>query len=223
MRYVKWTLVMAILVLAASAVYAECVVCPGPQPVKVACPTVCVAPCPDPCPQVCPQPCPCPEAVPAAVGAGPAALLPCDACEFDPVFARNMYAHNSVIIAVTEYGMTRASDANLRDISSEIRGYMVSANSKLQSWYGAIACDVASPDCLKAQAVIDQLASTPANCFDAVYARTLAELLRQSNSADLVGGRMALTPAMRQQAQFLSRKSADWVFRLDRWVAQNPS
>jgi hypothetical protein len=129
-----------------------------------------------------------------------------------------MFAQNSVIIAVTQYGMTRASDSNLRDISGEINGYLTSANNKLQNWYGTVACSVASPDCARAQAIIDQLAATPDNCFNAVYARTLSELLRQSNAANVAGGQRALTPAMRQQAQFLSRREADWAFRLDRWA-----
>lgn len=225
MRYAKWTLAAVLLVVAASAVYAECgacnVVVPAPAPVAV-CPAPCPVACPQPCPQPCPQVCPCPAtAVPAALGAGPASLLPCDTCAFDPAYASAMFAQNSVILAVTQYGMTRANDGNLRDISGEINGYLTSANNKLQNWYGSMACAVASPDCAKAQAIIDQLAATPANCFNAVYATTLAALLRQSNTADSIGGTRALAPPMRQQAQFLSRKSADWAFRLDRWVAEN--
>lgn len=219
MRYARWTLAMAVLIIAASAVGAQCITCPAPM--QVQCPSPCVTPCPEPCPQVVACPCPCPVAVPASVGAGPAALLPCDTCAFDPAFARSMFAHNSVIIEVTAYGRTRVSDGNLRDISGEINGYLTSANNKLQGWYGTLACAAASPDCAKAQAIIAQLAATPANCFDAVYARTLSELLRQSNAADAMGGTMALTPPMRQQAQFLSRKSADWTFRLDRWVNEH--
>lgn len=221
MRYAKWTLAMVLLLIVASAVWAECPSCYAPEPVQAQCPTPCVAPCPEPCPQACA--CPCPAAVPAALGAGPAAFLPCDTCEFDAAYARSMFAQNSVIIAVTQYGLTRASDGNLRDISGEINGYLTSANNKLQAWYGAVACSVASPDCAKAQEIIAELASTPANCFDAVYARTLSELLRQSNAADSIGGTRTLTPPMRQQAQFLSRKEADWAFRLDRWVSQHSS
>jgi len=159
--------------------------------------------------------------VPAAIGAGPAALLPCDTCAFDPAYASNMFAQNSVIIAVTQYGMTRVSNGNLRDISGEISGYLTSANNKLQNWYGVMACSVASPDCGRAQAIIAQLAATPANCFDAVYARTLSELLRQSNAANSIGGQRALTPPMRQQAQFLAGRESDWAFRLDRWVSDH--
>ena len=112
-------------------------------------------------------------------------------------------------------------DGNLRDISGEINGYLTSANNKLQSWYGVMSCGVASPDCAKAQAIINQLAATPASCFDAVYAQTLSQLLHQSQSADVVGGQRSLTPDMRQQAQFLSGKEADWAFRLDRWVTDH--
>lgn len=219
MRYAKWTLAIAILLLAASAVWAQCPSCFA-EPAQVQCPSPCPAPCPEPCPQACA--CPCPAAVPASLGAGPAAFLPCDTCNFDAAYASSMFAQNSVIIAVTQYGMQRTTDDNLRDISGEINGYLTSANNKLQAWYGAVACSAASPDCAKAQAIIAQLASTPNNCFDAVYAKTLSQLLQQSDSADVIGGQRALTPPMRQQAQFLSRKEADWAFRLDRWVAEHP-
>lgn len=221
MRYAKWTLAAVILLLATSVVWAQCgvVPCPGPCPVVV---QPCPAPCPvQPCSQVCA--CPCAEAVPAALGAGPAALLPCDECAFDAAYARSMYAQNSVIIAVTQYGTQRASNGNLRDISSEINGYLSSANSKLQAWYGVVACAAASPDCAKADAIIAELSAQPASCFDAVYARTLSELVRQSYAADSIGGTRAMTPAMRQQAQFLSGKESDWSFRLDRWVSDNGS
>lgn len=217
MRYAKWTLAMVLLIIASSAVWAQCLTCGVPEPVQVQCPSPCAAPCPQPCPPVACA-CPCPAAVPAAIGAGPAAFLPCDTCSFDPAYASSMFAQNSVIIAVTQYGMTRASDDNLRDISGEINGYLTSANNKLQGWYGAVACSVASPDCARAQAIIAQLASTPNSCFNAVYAKTLSELLRQSNAANTIGGQRALTPPMRQQAQFLAGKESDWAFRLDRWV-----
>lgn len=133
-----------------------------------------------------------------------------------------MFAQNSVIIAVTEYGMQRTTDGNLRDISGEIHGYLVSANNKLQSWHGGMTCAVASPDCERAQAIIAQLAATPDNCFNAVYAKTLSELLKQSNAANEIGSQRSLTPPMRQQADFLSAKEADWAFRLDRWVNEHP-
>ena len=155
------------------------------------------------------------------MGAGPASLLPCESCGFDAAYAGSMYSQNSVIIAVTQYGMQRTSDGNLRDISSEINGYLTSANSKLQAWYGVVACSAAAPDCARADAIIAQLAATPASCFNAVYARTLSELLRQSYNADSIGATRAVTPPMRQQAQFLSRKGADWTFRLDRWVSDH--
>ncbi len=134
-----------------------------------------------------------------------------------------MYAQNSVIIAVTQYGRQRAHDGNLRDISYEINSYLTSANGKLQSWYGAVACGAASPDCARAQAIINQLATVPTNCFDAVYATTLSQLVHQSYAADVIGGQQAVTAPMRQQAQFLSGKEANWGMRLDRWVAEHPA
>ena len=225
MRYAKWTLAAVILLLAASAVWAECPTCFA-RPMQVQCPAACPAPCPVPkpvCPQACPQPCPCPASVPAAMGAGPAPGLQCLNCpDFDSAYASRMFAQNSVIIAVTQYGMQRASNRNLRDISGEINGYLTSANAKLQGWYGTLACGQASPNCAEAQEIIAELSNQPANCFDAVYARTLSELLRQSNAADTLGGEKAVTPPMKQQAQFLSGKESDWAFRLDRWVGDHP-
>lgn len=208
MRYAKWALIIAILIFSISA--ASLAQCP------MQCPTPCS--CQQPCQTCC---CPCPAAVPASLGAGPAADLQCLQCpNFDPAFARKMYAQNSVIIAVTEFGMQRANDGNLRDISREINGYLNSANAKLQSWYGSMSCAQASPDCCRAQAIISEL-SSQCNCFDGVYARTLSELLKQSKAANCLGGERAVTPQMRQQAQFLNGKENDWAFRLDRWVSEH--
>lgn len=219
MKYAKWTLAIFILALAAPAVWAQCGMgacgIPVAQPVvQCPCPTPCAAP-------VCPCSCPCPAAVPAALGAGPAAFLPCAGCGFDAAYAGSMYAQNSVIIQVTAYGAQRATDENLRDISREINGYMTSANNKLQGWYGVVACSTASPDCARAQAIIAQLQTVPASCFNAVYAKTLSQLVQQSYAADSIGGERAMTPKMKQQAQFLSGKESDWSMRLDRWVNEH--
>ena len=133
-----------------------------------------------------------------------------------------MYAQNSVILTVTEYGMQRANDRNLRNISGEIYDYVGSANTKLNTWYGQMACVEATPDCARAQMIINELAATPDSCFDAVYAKTLSELLRQSNTANTMGATQTVTPQMREQAQFLAEKEENWAFRLDRWVEEHP-
>lgn len=213
MKLAKWTLMLFIMILAASAAWAQCPVqCPAPCPVVQ-----------QPCPQECPQACPCPAAVPSAIGAGPAADLQCLECpNFDPAYASKMFAQNSVIIAVTQYGMQRVSNDNLRDISGEINGYLSSANSKLQGWYGVAACGAqVTPDCDRAQAIIAELSSQPASCFDAVYATTLSQLIKQSNAADTIAGSRAVTSDMQKQAQFLSAKESDWSMRLDRWVSDH--
>lgn len=229
MRYAQWTLLSVILVLAASVAWAQCPVVVT-QPVQVQCVEPCpiaLQPCPqacpEPCPAPCPQACPCPASVPAAIGAGPAAVLQGIECpNFDPAYASSMIAQNSVIIAVTDVGMQRAGDTNLRDISGEINGYLTSANQKLMSWGGAAGCGPAPMDCARVQAILAELVSTPATCFDAVYARTLSQLLTQSQAANTIGGERAVTTPMRDQAQFLASKEADWSFRLDRWVGEHP-
>ena len=174
MRYAKWTLLMAVLILAASAAYAECPcgsvapACPAPCPAAVQCPAPCPAPaCPAPtCPSaactVCPPVCPCPAAVPAAIGAGPCSCLQGLQCpNFDPAYAQAMFADYSTIIAVTQYGAGRAIDHNLRDISGEINGYLTSGSNKLQVWFGTISCGSRlQPCCDKAQAIIAQLAAS---------------------------------------------------------------
>jgi hypothetical protein len=155
------------------------------------------------------------------MGAGPAVGLECLECpDFDPAYACKMYAQNSVIIAVTEYGAKRATDGNLRAISREINAYLTSANGKLQTWRGAMTCDQCTGDCDRAQAIIAQL-SENCTCFDGIYAKTLSELLHQSDCADTLGGTKAVTPQLRQQAQFLTGKDADWTMRLDRWVGDH--
>lgn len=224
MRYARWTLVMAVLLLATSAVWAGCNSCVPrtvqvQQPCPVPCPQPVAQPCPQPCPPPCPVVCPCPTAVPASVGAGPAALISTLDCpEFDASYASSVFAQNSIIIAVTQYGAQRAQNGNLRDISREIHGYMTSANNKLQGWYGVIACATASPDCARAEAILAQLAAVPDDCFDAVYARTLSELIGQNHAANQLASTRTATVQMRQQAQFLTAKEDDWQMRLDRWV-----
>ena len=165
------------------------------------------------------QVCPCPAAVPAAVGAGPArALAGLECPQFDPAYAQKMSEQNSVIIAVTQFGAQRATNSNLRDISREINGYMTSANSKLAGWFGC--CPPMAGNCPKAHAIIAEL-STQCECFDVAYAATLSTLLKQSNCAEEIGRMKAVSQPMRQQAEFLARKTADWTFRLDRWVSDN--
>lgn len=235
MRYAKWTLMTIMFILAASVVWAQCPTATCPQPVQVqpvqvqcpqpcpvvqqTCPQVCPEPCPQTCPQPCPTACPCPSSVPAAIGAGPAATLEGLQCpDFDPAYTSSVYAQNSVILAVTEYGMQRTTDRNLRNISGEIHGYLASANNKLAGMYGTVGCGTVAPDCSRAQAIIAELAATPDDCFNAVYARTLSELLRQNSAANTLAASRSNTTAMRNQAQFLADKESDWVFRLDRWV-----
>jgi len=226
MRYAKWMFITSLLVLAASSVWAQCYVptdtTPAcPQPVQVQCPQACPQPCPtvEPCPAAC---CPCPASVPAAMGAGPAANLQGLTCpDFDPNYARSMYQQNATIISVAQYGQKRASDKNLRNISGEIAGYLTSANSKMQGWYGTATCGVLGVDCGTAQAIINQLAAVPDNCFDAVYAKTLSQLISQSNSAETIAATDATSKQMRDQARFLADKESDWVFRLDRWVGDH--
>ena len=150
------------------------------------------------------------------MGAGPAASLAGLECpDFDPAYAQSMYEHNSVIIAVTDYGAKTAKDKNLRAISREINGYMTSANAKLAGWFGC--CAAMGADCPRAQAIIDELAQN-CDCFDGVYARTLSDLLKQSACAEDLGMARAGAGPMQQQATFLSKREADWAFRLDRWV-----
>ena len=185
--------------------------CPVTAPAQVKCPT--------PCPTMQPA-CPCPAAVPAAAGAGPARVLAGLECpQFDPAYAQKMYEQNSVIIAVTQFGAQRATDSNLRDISREINGYMTSANSKLAGWFGCRA--PMAGDCPRVQAIIAELSTQCGECFDVAYATTLSTLLKQSNCAEELGGMKAVTQPMRQQAEFLAGKTADWTFRLDRWVSDN--
>ena len=133
-----------------------------------------------------------------------------------------MFAQYSTIIAVTQYGEGRAVDHNLRDISREINGYVTSASSKLQGWYGTISCGgQLQPCCDNAQAIIAELAAQPIACFDAVYAKTLSQLLQQANSGDTLGATQAMNVDMRDQAGFMNGKESDWTFRLDRWVTDH--
>ncbi|MCE5323520.1 hypothetical protein LLG46_09440 [bacterium] len=223
MKYAKLTLISVMLIFAASVVWAQCPTCVQPQAVQ--CPTCvqpqvkCIqcCPSPQPCPKVCG--CPCPSAVPAAMGAGPAADLQCLECpNFDPAYAQKMFGQYTTIAAVTAYGAQHANNSNLRAISREINGYMNSAASKLQGYYYGLTCSRLSVDCGAGQDIIAQF---PCECFDGVYATTLSQLLSQARAADTLGSTRAVTPGMRQQAQFLTSKEGNWIFRLNRWVGDN--
>ena len=246
MKYAASFVMLFVLALAGSAM-AQCptacppaqvtTVTPCPAPAQVVCPEPCPAPvqvtCPPPCPApaqvVCPQPCPepvtvvcpapCPAAIPAAVGAGPSADLTNLQCpDFDPAFARDMYSQNGVIIAVTEYGRQRATNANLRDISGEIRGTLLSANRKLEQTFGLSAGCI---DMARAQSIIAELSTQCGDCFNAVYARTLSALLNQSNATNQLAATRSGVPELKNHAAYMADKEANWAFRLDRWVTEN--
>ena len=221
MKYATSVALVFILVLAGAAVWAQC---PGScaEPVKVQCPAACpepVAQCPQPCPQPCPQAC-CPATIPAAVGAGPAGELAGLQCpDFDPAYTKRVFEQNATIIAVAEFGMQRASNSNLRDISGDIRSRLMGANAKLAGVFAACGCLTA--DNTRAQAIIAELCSQSGECFDVAYAKTLSALVKQSQCADELGGARAVNPVLRQQAQFMARNESNWAFRLDRWTTDH--
>jgi hypothetical protein len=225
-----------ILALAATSAWAACpgacpkpaqVQCPQPCPQPVQCPQPCPQPvveCPKPCPPPvqCPAPCPppCPASVPASIGAGPAGDLAGLQCpDFDPAYIRKVYQQNATIIAVTEFGMARAYNGNLRDISGEIRNRLVGANQKLAMFYQGCGCLTADP--AEAQATIADLCNQSGPCFDVAYAKTLSALVKQSQAADELGAASLVNCQLKQQAQFMTGKECDWAFRLDRWVTDH--
>lgn len=189
-----------IMVLVGSAVWAAC---PGtcPQPVQ--------------CPKIC-----CEASIPAAIGMGPQGDLMGIGCpDFDPAYIQRVFQQNATIIAVTEFGMQRATNGNLRDISREINGQLVSANQKMMPAYAGCGCLTA--DQTQAQAIISQLCGSSGECFDVTYAKTLSALLQQSKAADDLAITKAGDLRLQQQAQFMSAKENGWVFRLDRWVTDH--
>jgi hypothetical protein len=231
-KYAASTALLVIMLLAGTAVWAQCpTACP--EQVQAPCPQPCPAPvtvCPQPCPapvQACPQPCPqtvCCPGVPAAVGAGPCPDLSTLQCpDFDPAYARTINEQYSTIIAVTEVGMQRATDRNLRDISREIHDRMMSANSKLAMGFGyGTQCGPPCPlvDTSRAQAIIASLCGA-GPCFDVTYAQTLSALVKQAQTSDELAGTRATNPAIRQQSQFMTGLESNWSMRLDRWVTDH--
>jgi hypothetical protein len=220
MKIAKITLMSVMLILAAAVVWAQCpVACQQPVQCPTPCPVQCPQPCPQPCPQECPPVCTCPSAVAAAMGAGPAADLQGLECpNFDPAYIGKMVNQYTKIANVTAYGAQYATDSNLRAISREINGYMTSATAKLQGGFGCLTCPVAV-DCNAGQDIISQL---PCDCFNQVYATTLAQMLTQAQNADTIAAAKSTCPGLRQQAQFLSGKESNWIFRLNRWVGDHP-
>lgn len=213
MKYATLAAMLIILVLAATGAWAqcttECTQCPQP------CPTQCPQPCPQPCPTQCPAQ--CPASVPASIGAGPQADLEGVQCpDFDPAYMSKVYDQNATIIAVTNYGMQRAGDKNLRNISAEINERLVSANNKLETLYAGCGC--LTSDMTKANTIIADLNKECGTCFDVTYAKTLSALVKQLQAADgLVCARSANSQLV-QYSRTMSAKEADWAMRLDRWV-----
>ncbi len=204
MKYAASTLMVMIMMLIGSAVWA-------------ACPETCPGTCPEPvqCPKTC-----CEASIPAAIGMGPQGDLMGIGCpDFDPAYIKRVFQQNATIIAVTEYGMQQAANRNLQNISYEINGRLVSANQKLISAYAGCGCLTA--DKSQADAIIAELCGITGNCFDVTYAKTLSALLRQSKDADDLAITKAGDLRLQQQAQFMSGKENDWVFRLDRWVTDH--
>jgi hypothetical protein len=230
-KYASSIAMLFIMVLAGSALWASCgcavpttttyvapvTTCPCPAPpvmTQTLCPT-------NTCPQVCPPP-PCPNAccgaaVPGAVGAGPAPCLQALQCpDFDPAYARSIIEQNNVIIAVAEVGMRQATDRNLRNLSGDIRQRLINANNKIVERYNI--CPPLPCDTARAQAIIAGLGAQ-CECFDMAYAKTLSELLKQSNAANTLAAQRAVDPTLQRQGGFMAAHEADWSFRLDRWVA----
>lgn len=202
----------------------KCTVCPAAKPACPApCPTACPAPCAPTCPVTqlseLPAQCPCPCPTPGAIGAGPGPELSGLACaDFDSAYSGKLYNQNSTVIALTGEGIQRASDRNLRDISGEIRTRLTSENLKLRDWHERMSCDTIQVDLMKAQAVIDSLKAPMGQCFDVAYAQTLIGLLEQSRAAHVMAAESSALPEMRQQAEFVTRYTDNWIFRLQRWV-----
>lgn len=200
---------------------ATCPVCPAPvaqcpTPVATACPSCGPAPtAQQPACEANPCNACCQVAIPGAVGAGPAPALAGLQCpDFDPAYAQKIIEQNNKIIAVTEAGMQQACDRNLRNISGDIRARLISANNKIAERYG-IPCPPptgAGP----AQAIIAGLGC--GECVDMAYAKTLSELVKQSQAADSLAASQAVDVTLNRQGRFMADKEADWAFRLDRWV-----
>ncbi|MCL5103826.1 MAG: hypothetical protein M1133_06885 [Armatimonadetes bacterium] len=152
------------------------------------------------------------------MGAGPA-LAGLECPDFDPAYARGIYSQYATIIAVTDFGMQRVTDKNLRNISGEIRDRLTSANQKLAVAYSSCGCLTA--DTTRAQAIIADLCKETASCFDVTYAKTLSALIKQATPADELAGTKSLNSAMKDQAQFMTGVESDWAMRLDRWVTDH--
>lgn len=166
-----------------------------------------------------PAQCPCPCPTPGAIGAGPGPELSGLACaDFDKAYATKLYNQNGTVIALASEGIQRATDRNLRDISGEIRTQLTSENLKLRNWHERMGCDTVQVDLMKAQTVIDSLKAPMGQCFDVAYAQTLIGLLEQSRDAHVMAADTSALPEMQQQAEFVTRYTDNWIFRLQRWV-----
>lgn len=163
--------------------------------------------------------CPCPGAKPGALGAGPACDLSTLSCaDFDKEYTAKLYNQNSAVIALAAEGIQRATDRNLRDISGQIRTQLTSENVKLGDWHSQMGCGNIQIDYGRVQTVVDSIADPQGKCFDVAYAQTLIGLLEQSKAAHQLVLEKSGIPEMRQQAEFVTRYTCDWIFRLQRWV-----
>ena len=146
-------------------------------------------------------------------------LATLDCPNFDPAYARGVYDQYATIIAVTEFGMQRVTDKNLRGISGEIRGRLIGANQKLAVAFSG--CGALTADATKAQAIISELCKESANCFDVTYAKTLSALVKQAQGADELAATKSMNSTIKDQAQFMTGVESDWAMRLDRWVTDH--
>jgi hypothetical protein len=135
--------------------------------------------------------------------------------EFDAAYAQSIIEQNNVIIAVTEVGMQRASDRNLRNLSGDIRARLMAANDKTATRFGV--CAPLPTNSAKTQGILAGLCAQ-GECFDVVYARTLSELVRQSGAANTLAASRAANATLNRQGGFMAGLESDWGSRLDRWV-----
>lgn len=158
----------------------------------------------------------CQVAVPGAIGAGPAFQLQGLQCpEFDTAYAQKIIEQNNLVIAVTEVGMQRACDRNLRNLSGDIRARLMAANNKIVTRFGV--CPPLPTDSARVQAILASLCAQ-GDCFDIAYARTLSELVKQSSAANTLACSRAVDPTLQRQGGFMAEQEAGWAFRLDRWT-----
>lgn len=156
---------------------------------------------------------------PAVIGAGPAPdLATLTGTAFDEAYLRSMYQLRTNIMPIATLGIEQAQDRNLRDLSGKIRTEMTDQNQKVAMWYRDMGFGTIPVDYSRANTIANTLLTYTGPEFDIQYARVMAGLLNQANTAAQLAVARTTNDEIRNQAEIVVRATQNEIVALQRWV-----